>query len=139
MFQFSRFAHIMHPFFKWIGFPIRKSADQFIFADPRGLSQLITSFIASESQGIPRVPFLTFFYLYAFCSYSMLFDSCFVYLFISHQFIGLATAVPLPFVHLKPKQRLYCCFLFQLLLPICQRTFSPVFHCGSPFSISIPW
>ena len=63
----------MHPFFKWIGFPIRKSADQFIFADPRGLSQLITSFIASESQGIPRVPFLTFFYLYAFCSYSMLF------------------------------------------------------------------
>src|ERR1700761_8459207 len=53
----------MHPFFKWIGFPIRKSADQFIFADPHGLSQLITSFIASESQGIPRVPFLTFFYL----------------------------------------------------------------------------
>ena len=52
----------MHPFFKWIGFPIRKSADHFIFADPRGLSQLITSFIASESQGIPRVPFLTFFY-----------------------------------------------------------------------------
>ena len=52
----------MHPFFKWIGFPIRKSADQFIFADPRSLSQLITSFIASESQGIPRVPFLTFFY-----------------------------------------------------------------------------
>src|SRR6202000_3035155 len=52
----------MHPFFKWIGFPIQKSADQFIFADPRSLSQLITSFIASESQGIPRVPFLTFFY-----------------------------------------------------------------------------
>src|SRR5471030_2880409 len=62
MFQFSRFAHYVHPFFKWLGFPIRKSADQFIFADPRGLSQLITSFIASESQGIPRVPFLTFFY-----------------------------------------------------------------------------
>ena len=58
----------MHPFFKWIGFPIRKSADQFIFADPRGLSQLITSFIASESQGIPRVPFLTFFYSCAFCA-----------------------------------------------------------------------
>src|ERR1700748_544834 len=52
----------MRPFFKRPGFPIRKSADQFIFADPRGLSQLITSFIASESQGIPRVPFLTFFY-----------------------------------------------------------------------------
>ena len=81
MFQFSRFAHYMHPFFKWIGFPIRKSADQFIFADPRGLSQLITSFIASESQGIPRVPFLTFFYhcrllLGTVC----FFDSCCVFL-----------------------------------------------------------
>jgi hypothetical protein len=58
----QRVCALLHPFFKWIGFPIRKSADQFIFADPRGLSQLITSFIASESQGIPRVPFLTFFY-----------------------------------------------------------------------------
>jgi hypothetical protein len=58
----------MHPFFKWIGFPIRKSRDQFIFANPPGLSQLITSFIASESQGIPRVPFLTFFYSSAFCA-----------------------------------------------------------------------
>ena len=52
----------MQSSFRWLGFPIRKSADQFIFADPRSLSQLITSFIASESQGIPRVPFLTFFY-----------------------------------------------------------------------------
>src|SRR6201746_2750393 len=66
----------MHPFFKWIGFPIRKSADQFIFAYPRSLSQLITSFIASESQGIPRVPFLTFFYSCAFCAarYAFLID-----------------------------------------------------------------
>ena len=67
MFQFSTFA-LLHPLFKWIGFPIRKSPDQVIFADPRSLSQLITSFIASESQGIPRVPFLTFFYDTAFCS-----------------------------------------------------------------------
>jgi poly(3-hydroxyalkanoate) synthetase len=52
----------MQSIFNRLGFPIRKSADQFIFADPRSLSQLITSFIASESQGIPRVPFLTFFY-----------------------------------------------------------------------------
>src|ERR1700742_5071701 len=62
MFQFSTFA-LLQSVFNRLGFPIRKSADQFIFADPRGLSQLITSFIASESQGIPRVPFLTFFYL----------------------------------------------------------------------------
>src|ERR1700744_1732717 len=61
MFQFSTFA-LLQLVFNKLGFPIQKSADQFIFADPRSLSQLITSFIASESQGIPRVPFLTFFY-----------------------------------------------------------------------------
>ena len=37
-----------------LGCPIRKSPDQWLFAPPRSLSQLITSFIASESQGIPR-------------------------------------------------------------------------------------
>src|ERR1700748_2946504 len=62
MFQFSTFA-LLQSVFNRLGFPIRKSADQVIFANPRSLSQLITSFIASESQGIPRVPFLTFFYL----------------------------------------------------------------------------
>ena len=66
----------MQPFFKWLGFPIRKSADQFIFADPRSLSQLITSFFASESQGIPRVPFLTFFYACAFCAAGYVFIIC---------------------------------------------------------------
>src|ERR1700759_1123162 len=97
MFQFGRFA-LMRSIFNRSGFPIRKSRDQFIFANPRSLSQLITSFIASESQGIPRVPFLTFFYYTAFCSVCMLFGSCSVY----HH---LATT-------LKPKQRPYCCFLF---------------------------
>src|ERR1700744_1380011 len=62
MFQFSGFA-LLQLVFNKLGFPIRKSADHVIFANPRSLSQLITSFIASESQGIPRVPFLTFFYL----------------------------------------------------------------------------
>ena len=42
------------------GCPIRKSADQESFAPPRSLSQLITSFFASESQGILRTPLLTF-------------------------------------------------------------------------------
>jgi hypothetical protein len=129
----------MHPFFKWIGFPIRKSADQFIFADPRGLSQLITSFIASESQGIPRVPFLTFFYLCAFCSHGMLFDSCYVHWFTCSLVLGLATAVPLSLFAFEALTVLYTVvFSFNLLLPICQRTFTPVFLCGSPLSISIP-
>ena len=42
------------------GCPIRKSAGQWLFAPYRGLSQLITSFIASVSQGIRPAPFLTF-------------------------------------------------------------------------------
>ena len=43
------------------GCPIRKSADRFVFANPRSLSQLITSFIAFQSLGIPHVPLFTFF------------------------------------------------------------------------------
>jgi hypothetical protein len=38
-----------------VGFPIRKSADQSLFAAPHGLSQRITSFIASQRQGIHRM------------------------------------------------------------------------------------
>ena len=34
------------------GFPIRKSADRSLFAAPRGLSQLVTSFVGSLCQGI---------------------------------------------------------------------------------------
>ena len=68
MFQFGRFAHYVRLVFNQPGFPIRKSPDQVIFADPQRLSQLITSFIASESQGIPRILFLTFFHSYAFCA-----------------------------------------------------------------------
>ncbi len=40
--------------FNIVGFPIRKSADQIVCANPRSLSQLITSFFASESLGIPH-------------------------------------------------------------------------------------
>ena len=39
-----------------MGFPIRKSADQSLFATPHGLSQRTTSFIASQRQGIHRTP-----------------------------------------------------------------------------------
>ena len=39
-----------------VGFPIRKSPDQRVFAAPRGLSQLTTSFIAAQRQGIRQVP-----------------------------------------------------------------------------------
>jgi len=39
-----------------VGFPIRKSTDQRILASPRGLSQPITSFVASQCQGIHKMP-----------------------------------------------------------------------------------
>ena len=39
-----------------VGFPIRKSVDQSFFAAPHGLSQRSTSFIASQRQGIRRMP-----------------------------------------------------------------------------------
>lgn len=116
----------MRPIFNRTGFPIRKSADQFIFADPRGLSQLITSFIASESQGIPRVPFLTFFYAYAFCSYGMLFESCCIFR-IKIQEPRIKTEVSFLFLFsffFRVTAVLYTVvFSFNLLLPICQRTF----------------
>ena len=47
------------------GSPIRISADLGIFAPPRGFSQLVTSFFASESLGIPHTPFSAFLFLFA--------------------------------------------------------------------------
>ena len=44
------------------GCPIRISSDQGLFAPPRSFSQLITSFVASKSQGIHRLPLLSLFF-----------------------------------------------------------------------------
>ena len=63
MFQFPTFAQMLSASVscpRTTGCPIRISADQFVCANPRSFSQLITSFIASESQGIRHVPLLTF-------------------------------------------------------------------------------
>ena len=38
-----------------VGFPIRRSLDQSLFAAPQGLSQRTTSFIASQRQGIHQM------------------------------------------------------------------------------------
>ena len=62
MFQFPGFASRLAGYrTSTVGCPIRRSADQRIFAPSRSLSQLITSFFASESQGILHVPFSPFF------------------------------------------------------------------------------
>src|SRR6476620_5573673 len=66
MFQFSGFAHLsVYYVFNIVGCPIRISPDQFVCADPRRFSQLITSFFASESLGIPHTPLFCLLY---FCS-----------------------------------------------------------------------
>ena len=61
MFQFPAFASSIRkiPGSLPVGCPIRRSAHQGPFAPPRGLSQLIASFIACKSLGIHRTPFLT--------------------------------------------------------------------------------
>jgi hypothetical protein len=64
MFQFPGLAasrlcihHGLVPHRHW-GFPIRRSPDQSLLAAPRGLSQLSTSFIASDCLGIHHTPFV---------------------------------------------------------------------------------
>ena len=63
MFQFPRFPCISYvftytyPWFSWMGFPIRISADRRIFASPRRFSQLITSFFGFQCQGIHHALF----------------------------------------------------------------------------------
>jgi hypothetical protein len=63
MFQFPTFAPRLPVVSRLLGMgcPIRVSADRFVFANPRSLSQLVTPFFASESQGILRTPLVTFF------------------------------------------------------------------------------
>ena len=64
MFQFRRFPTYTYEFnarhhgTAVVGFPIRKFPDQWIFAPPRDLSQLIASFFGSQCQGIPLALFI---------------------------------------------------------------------------------
>ncbi len=83
MFQFPTFAFHLHGIsVNWrMGCPIRVSADWFVFANTRSLSQLVTPFFASESQGILRTPLVTFFWesSFWFFSYSLLVLSYFLW------------------------------------------------------------
>ena len=64
MFQFRRFPSIRYGLAygymrsSHVGFPIRRSPDQWIFAPPRSFSQLVTSFIGSQCLGIHPAPFM---------------------------------------------------------------------------------
>ena len=84
MFQFPASAPtcVDNIYLYMLGCPIRISPDQWLFAPPRSFSQLITSFFASKSQGIPCAPLVTysfftrFFFLLAF-EFSFLSSFCF--------------------------------------------------------------
>ena len=64
MFQFPGFPSIRYGLaygyvrFTHVGSPIRKSAAHRIFASPRSLSQLVTSFVGSQCLGIRPVLFI---------------------------------------------------------------------------------
>ncbi len=67
MFQFSGFACLAaYHIFNMVGCPIRISADRSVCASPRSFSQLITSFIASESLGIPHTLLCSLLYILSF-------------------------------------------------------------------------
>ena len=64
MFQFPRFASLPDeeiPYTGRVGSPIQTFADHIVQTNPRNLSQFITSFIASKSQGIPHTPLFVFY------------------------------------------------------------------------------
>jgi hypothetical protein len=56
-FSSPRFTSFDSELFKFRGFPIRTSTARRLFAPPRSFSQLTTSFVCSNSLGIPRAPF----------------------------------------------------------------------------------
>ena len=64
MFQFAGFPSVRyvlaHGYMgsSHVGFPIQTPADPWVFAPPRGFSQLVASFFGSQCQGIRPVPFL---------------------------------------------------------------------------------
>ena len=61
----------------WLGSPIRISADQCLFTAPHGFSQCITSFFASDCQGIHQMPLPIAWFLqykhfaFTICSYHL--------------------------------------------------------------------
>ncbi len=72
MFQFSGFASFAgYHIFNMVGCPIRISTDQLVCAHPRSFSQLITSFIASESLGIPHTLLCSLLYILSFNEFAI--------------------------------------------------------------------
>ena len=86
MFQFGGLTFLAeYNAFSVIGFPIRKSPDQRLLAPPRSLSQLVTSFIVSESQGILHTLLITF--LFRCLSFSrLIYNYCIFFQYVKEHF-----------------------------------------------------
>ena len=110
MFLFPGFAPHCCGNHCWLGCPIRTSADQFLFADPRSFSQLTTSFLASESLGIPHTPFLTSFrFTYVLVARYTL---AYLHFFTTYSFLFFLQYVNEPFVRIAPTPR------FRMAIPL---------------------
>ena len=113
---------------------IRKSAYQSLFAAPRSLSQLVTSFIGSQCQGILHMLFfawttfvyLAIYYRFSFFSLELL---CFSYLQFKTFYRLWQNCFFLPFTE-KPdfnSQILLCCLWFLVSLYFCLSCMSHLF------------
>ena len=92
MFQFSGFAHLsVYYVFNIVGCPIQVSTDHTMCARPRSFSQLITPFIASESQGIPHTPLFCLLY---FCIIVINYASTLFFLLFKYFYLNMSKIVP---------------------------------------------
>ena len=140
MFQFPTFALSLRKCrsFSPAGCPIRKSADRVVCANPRSLSQLITSFFAPESLGIHRLPSLYFFariYILLHISSPLLHVEYTVIEFLSEvalrlhfnallSFLFILLAIPLllPAYARRPQSDGALLFVVSSFLQLCQRS-----------------
>ena len=99
MFQFTGFPSLCYGLaygymrYAHVGFPIQKSPDHGIFAPPRSLSQLITSFIGSQCQGIRPALFFAWPFRYYSVNIWRLVGLLFLYFvaFATPRFVSIST------------------------------------------------
>ena len=106
-----------------MGYPIRVSADQFVFANPRSFSQLVTPFFASGSPGILRTPFVNFMpmrILSVFLSISSHTQFSKIIIKLLHCFNLFCLFFP----SCQRTCRSYQCFNFSFIIKLCRRNFS---------------
>ena len=104
-----------------VGFPIRIPTDQWLFAPPRGFSQLIASFIGSWCQGIP----LALFYAWPFLSY-VPFKNYWAPLDFSYQRLSSWNFVP-SFRTVTSRSQFCLLLIFLYLLPYFVYVFSSLY------------